>query len=206
MKKIIDLTGQRFERLIVMQRDGVSKSGQAMWLCKCDCGNTKRIAGYHLKAGHTRSCGCLWQETIISKITIHNMHKTSTYNTWKALRQRCYNKKNPSFRLYGGRGITICKRWEKFENFYADMGEKPKGMTLDRRNNSKGYSKSNCWWATYRTQANNKRCNCILTFRGRAQTIAEWGYEMGINYNTLWNRLNTFKWSVERALTEPVNK
>lgn len=204
--RIIDLTGQRFERLIVLQRNGSSKRGEALWLCKCNCGDVISVTGYHLREGHTRSCGCLLREIMIRRNTTHGMRYISGYDSWKSMLDRCRNIHNKYYEYYGGRGIIVCKRWEKFENFHTDMGEKPKGMTLDRENNSKGYCKSNCRWVSRQIQQNNMRSNHKVTFKGRTQTIAEWSREVGLRYGVLWNRLNTFKWSVERALTEPVNK
>ena len=143
MGVFIDLTGQIFGRLVVIQRNGSSKRGEALWTCKCDCGSMLNVTGYHLRTGHTRSCGCLLREITIYRNTTHGMSRMPGYNSWKDMLNRCCNEKHKYYEYYGGRGIIICKRWEKFENFYADMGEKPKGMTLDRENNSKGYCK--CW-------------------------------------------------------------
>lgn len=206
MGVLINLAKQRFGRLTVERQNGLSERGEALWLCECECGNMVCVTGFHLRDGHTRSCGCLQREVTYRRNISHGMSKTSVYRAWKSMRGRCHNKKHKYYYHYGGRGIKVCKRWGKFENFYIDMGERPKGMTLDRKDNSKGYSPTNCRWASWRTQQNNRRNNHLITFQGRTQTIAQWGREIGIAYSALWIRISKLKWSVERALTEPVNK
>lgn len=116
---------------------------------------------------------------------------------------RCYLRTSSAFKNYGGRGIAVCKRWHDFENFYADMGDKPKGMTLERVDNDGSYTPDNVRWASYKDQANNRRCNVVLEFQGRKQTMQQWSDEMGLKIQTVWARLNR-GWSVDRALTEEV--
>lgn len=202
---MIDLTGIRFGRLIVSERYGLTEKGEVIWQCSCDCGNTCHVASIYLRDGRTSSCGCLRRELRSRLNTTHGRSTTPTYFSWNGMWNRCRNKKHRYYNNYGDRGIKVCRRWEKFENFYKDMGERPKGTTLDRKNNSKGYSKSNCRWVSRLGQSNNRRNNHKITFKGRTRTIAEWSREIGIDYGTLWTRIK-YKWSVERALTEPVNK
>lgn len=170
MSRLVNLKGQRFGRWLVIKFSGLDGRQQATWLCCCECGTRKVLHASDLKRGNTRSCGCLRKE-IISLLqrgnTIRRTHGASrlqsplhpTFSTWQAMKARCLNPNASNFAFYGGRGIKICKRWVfSFNNFWIDMGRKPKGMTLDRFPNRDGdYKPSNCRWATARTQSNNRR-------------------------------------------------
>jgi len=123
------------------------------------------------------------------------------------MRNRCTNFNYSGYKDYGGRGITVCERWMKFENFLEDMGEPPtKGHTLDRKNNDRGYCKSNCRWATKKQQMRNKRNNRLLTYKGKTQCMTDWASQYGMNKNTLRSRIVEMNWSIEKALTSPVRK
>jgi hypothetical protein len=117
--------------------------------------------------------------------------------------QRCTNHKNKNYHRYGGRGISVCERWLKFENFLADMGPRPDGMTLERERVNEGYEPGNCVWASYLRQANNTRRNSVLEYEGRRQTVSEWATEFGLPYNTLFSRVYRLKWPIEKALKTP---
>lgn len=196
-KPLEDLTGQTFGRLTVVSR--ANKRGiKARWRCVCVCGNEKIVAAPNLKNGSVSSCGC-WQKE--SK-TIHGMTGTKTYYIWAAIIQRCNNPQNKDFSYYGERGITVCDRWIKFENFYADMGECPENLSLERLDNNKGYSPENCKWISHKKQMRNTRGNHFIEFRGERRTIIEWSEVTGISHKTINRRLKR-AWSIERALSTP---
>lgn len=133
----------------------------------------------------------------------HGMSKTKIYGIWWAMITRCQNPKCKAFKNYGGRGITVCERWQKFENFYADMGDRPEGKTLERDDNSKGYSPNNCVWADRKTQGRNKRGIRMVTVNGVSKPMSEWADESGVAIGTIWQRLNK-GWTAEEAVLTPI--
>ena len=191
--------GDKYNKLTAIKFIKKVKNSQQYWLFRCDCGNEKVISASKVKSSHTKSCGCLINEGLIKRSRTHGMAHTKEYNSWASMKARCLNKKNPNYKNYGGRGITVCNRWMKFENFYADMGKRPKGKSIDRINNDKGYYKENCRWATRKEQNNNTRGNHLLTYKNRTQTVTQWISEIGINHSTFYSRLR-YGWLVERAL------
>lgn len=154
MNKRIDLTGRRFGRLLVISFHS-SQNYISKWLCRCDCGMEKVINGGSLTTGKVVSCGCYRIETH----TKHNMSYSPEYRTWAGIKSRCYNPKAPRYPNYGERGITVCDRWlESFDNFYADMGDRPsKDYSIERLDVNGNYEPSNCKWATRTEQQHNIR-------------------------------------------------
>jgi hypothetical protein len=196
------MVGQRFARLLV-QEMVKHASGRTCCLCRCDCGNFTTVETSNIRRGLTRSCGCLRSETAGKSTVRHGMSRTREHSSWKSMKQRCCNPQSPFYHRYGARGITICKRWEDFENFYADMGPKPIGMSLDRIDNDKGYSPENCRWATAQQQARNRSNNTILTIDGQSRTISEWCDLNGIKRTTVIQRIRSGA-DIVSALTRPI--
>ena len=118
-----------------------------------------------------------------------NIARTPTYRIWIAMRSRCTNPNNAGFHKYGGRGIKVCARWQSFENFFADMGERPEGMTLEREDNDGNYEPTNCRWATPAEQSRNTRRNRMLTYAGETLCMADWAERRGVGWDTLYHRL-----------------
>lgn len=209
MGKFIDITGQRFGRLIVSERTGTSKSGgNALWSCRCSCGQQTIIQAPDLKSGHTQSCGCLQKEVIAQISTIHshtlNRKVSPTYGSWRGMRTRCFNPNDPAYKNYGGRGITVCNRWKKFVNFLKDMGEAPVRSQIDRIDNNGHYNKSNCRWTTSKINNRNRRNNRLITYKGETLCLSELAEKYNIHPNTLWMRLNQYNWTLEKSLATPV--
>lgn len=163
--KFKDLTGKRFGRLLVTEYAGkrVQPSGQtkSLWKCLCDCGNSKVILASTLQSGSGKSCGCLSSELKSERKKTHGMRNTDVYKTWCSMRERCFNPKNRAYKTHGAKGITVCDRWNpkaggSFENFYADMGDRPEGTSIDRIDVHGHYEPGNCRWADIYVQAYNK--------------------------------------------------
>lgn len=155
MPRIIDLTGQRFGRLLVV---GYSHSkGHAYWKCMCDCGIEKVVRASHLKDGTTVSCGCHGREAVSKANTTHGHTKSPTYSSWHSMMMRCHNPNAQGFQYWGGRGIKVCDDWQFFRGFLADMGLRPAHTTLDRIDPDGDYEHKNCRWASTLVQSRNKR-------------------------------------------------
>lgn len=206
MPSIIDLTNQVFGRLTAVKFHGVSaKHRQSIWRCKCKCGKQVLVRASNLKSGQVQSCGCLQKEATHKASVTHGMSGTFEYSCWQNMLNRCRNANVPAYKWYGGRGIKVCKRWLKFENFLADMGKAPSRQhSIEREKVDKGYSHANCRWLLQTEQANNKVKSRRLLFKGESLTARDWGIRLGIKPATIRARLDVFGWTVERSLTTPV--
>ena len=212
MGKFVDLTGQTFNRLTVIEKtDKRDSSGSVIWLCRCVCGNMVEQRGRSLTSGHTKSCGCWHRErsSVFAKeyLRTHGLRSHRLYTTWEHMKQRCYNKNNKDYKNYGARGIIVCDEWlDDFMIFYnwAISNGYDDELTIDRIDVNGDYEPSNCRWATQEEQNNNKRSHHKLTYNGETLTLAQWAKRINISYDTLERRINKHKWSVEKALTTPV--
>jgi hypothetical protein len=198
MSRFIDITGQRFGRLVVMERIGIDKHNNMTWLCVCDCGQYIKPAGSTLRNGKAKSCGC-------SRRIPDAKSYTKEYQTWRSMIKRCYDPKNASYYSYGGRGITVCDRWLEYENFQHDMGVRPHNHSLDRIDNNAPYSPQNCRWATSHQQSRNRRSVRMLTHGDKTLCVTDWAPLVKIDRQTILRRLYA-GWSTHDALTKPLRK
>lgn len=206
MGQLVNLIGQSFGRLTVVEKTNRrGSSGAVFWKCLCECGNTKDISSSCLRTNQTKSCGCLFLDVASAKgkaKQVHGMTGTNTYRSWSGMKQRCYNPNNKKYPIYGAIGITVADDWlNSFEKFFEDMGECPKGMSLDRIDVTKGYCKENCRWATQKQQQNNRRNNVIITVGENPMTMAEYCDLHGLNVDKVQQRLKR-GWSQEKAVSK----
>lgn len=206
------IPGYRSGRLVVLREveslwDGRLRRRRV--LCRCDCGQETTLRANSLRPGGTLSCGCLAREISIElgrRLNItHGKSLMPEFNIWKAMRERCRRENGPAFQHYGGRGITVCERWERsFEAFLADMGKRPTPKhSIERRDNDAPYSPENCVWASQAEQCRNTRRNNRLTLNGETLCLTDWAQRLGTVPQTIQGRLLR-GWPIERALTEPV--
>lgn len=206
-RKILDLVGEKYGRLMVLEYAHRNPRGKSMWKCRCDCGNTKVVLGTHLTSGHTTSCGCYNEDIIKSRVATHGMSKTRLYNIWRVMRKRCGYENATNYENYGAKGIRVCDEWHDYSKFrdWAMSHGYSDNLTIDRVDNNKGYTPENCRWVDMKTQARNNSRNKLIMFRGETHCMMDWAEILGINYRTLQQRLTTYGWSIEKAFTTPIH-
>lgn len=166
--------------------------------CK-ECGKTFMAPTSPSRVGRGKYCSRSCGNSATGRTHGLSVSDKRTYTSWAMMLNRCRNPNAPNFDRYGGRGIEVCERWKSFENFIADMGKRPDGKTLDRKNPNDGYYPENCVWSSVKTQQRNRRNNVMITHNGKTQCASDWASELGINKNTLLYRLK--HWPIDRALT-----
>lgn len=211
---MVDYTNRVFGRLRVIGRaePKTLPCGQKiyMWKCQCECGNIKDVSSDNLRIGKTKSCGCLSAELSRKRRTTHggtaNRKRERIYDIWRAMKERCYNPKNISYKNYGGRGITVCDEWRNsydvFKQWSLSSGYSD-DMSIDRIDSSLCYSPENCRWASRKTQNNNTRHNTYITAFGKTQTLSQWSEEVGIKTDVISSRIKKLGWDAETALLKP---
>lgn len=202
MCKLIDMTGQRFGRYTVLERNGVGAHGMAAWLCECDCGVRKTVVGNNLRQGNVVSCGC-YQKEVATRNGVatkkHGEARTPTYKTWIAMKARCFNPSDHAYGQYGGRGITVCERWtNSYELFLEDMGRRPRGTSIERIDVNGNYEPQNCVWATPKQQTRNRRCTIKVVYQGEEMPLIQAAEQSGIPYQVLRERKQRLKWPDDR--------
>ena len=203
MKKIQDLTGQKFGRLTVIKRVENSKHGHIMYLCQCECGKQKNIIASSLLSGHTKSCGCLNKEVITKHGLIHHRIRS----IYKGMKERCYNSHCKKFKYYGGKRIKICDEWlNDLKNFYnwAMINGYQDNLTIDRIDSNGNYEPNNCRWIDMKMQLRNTSRTKMITFNNETMCLKDWAKKLKINYRTLQYRLSN-GWTIEETLTTKGN-
>lgn len=208
MGAFIDLSGHKYNRLLVLT--AIHRGNQWVWECACECGRIAYVRGADLKRERTKSCGCLRNELVrkLPSKPTHG-HKTGygtspTYRSWWAMISRCTYPTNVGWKSYGGRGISVCELWREFPNFLVDMGERPSGTTLDRKDPNGNYELSNCRWASRKTQDSNRRSNVYLVFENKRWTCSEFARHLGFAFSTVSGRIRRGWTAEEIALIKPV--
>lgn len=207
---IDQIIGVKFGRL-TPSREVAKRKSFRHFECLCDCGKTIEVSLNSFRSGNSTSCGCYNKQRIVEQFTTHGEGSkknglTAEYRTWTEIKKRCNSNTRADRQYYSKKGISVCPEWENsYEAFLADMGRKPSPKhTLDRIDNSKGYFRENCRWATMAMQTINKTNNRVLSYRGVSKTMREWATDLQVNYFTLRTRLHD-GWSIERAFETPMN-
>ena len=210
MPRFKDLTGEKFGRLTVIACAGKNKHNHYQWLCECSCEKHTRkiVSACNLRQGNVKSCGCLIINCYTSNFK-HGLAKSRINLIYRHMKDRCLNSNSDWYKDYGGRGINICDGWlgdNGFTNFYewAMKNGYNDSLTLDRKDNNKGYSPDNCRWVNQSVQNNNKRNNHYLTINGKTKTIKEWSIEYGISPHTFYQRIRRHNMSEIEAMTTPL--
>jgi len=191
--------------LVIREVGRKGKGLKRYFKMKCDCGSVLEVSMHSLRDGSSKSCGCLQRDTATKLVDGKRSSDHPLYKTWIGMRERCFSEKCKDYPHYGGRGISICSRWTKsFQHFAEDMGSRPDGYSLDRIDNDGDYSPENCRWASRVSQQRNRWDNRYLTAFGKTLLLIEWAEKYGISDGTIYSRLS-LGWSAEDAVSLPVN-
>lgn len=192
-RKLVDITGTRYGRLVAIKYAGQNKYKQFLWKCVCDCGAEVIVSASHLNNCYVKSCGCLRRDESRQRKTIHGHRYERAYGIWKHMLKRCYNQEDGGYDYYGKRGIRVCDEWQNsYESFrdwslanrYAD------DLSLDRIDNDGNYTPENCRWVDHYTQMNNTRRSRHISYKNISHTISEWSRILGVHKATLRDRIN----------------
>lgn len=199
------IKGDKFNRLIVIDKTNEKSNNSYLWLCKCDCGNEIKVKKWNLTSGNTKSCGCLKIENIkiaAQRNITHGMRHTKIYKIWESMKRRCNSEKTERYASYGGRGITYCEEWERFEPFYewAKVSGYEEGLSIDRIDVNGNYEPSNCRWVTLEKQSFNKTNNRKVSYEDKELTIGELAKATDKSYHLLYQRIVKLGWSVNESI------
>lgn len=206
MSNFIDLTGKRYGELVVVKRSENTSKGLATWECKCDCGKTTIVRGSSLRNSTVKSCGC--RRFRIKPTLQHGMSHTKLYYVWNNIKRRCYEKTNPAYKNYGGRGIKMCDSWKNsFESFgeWALNNGYSDSLTIERVDVNGNYCPENCTWIPRNKQQNNRTSCLFYTYNGETKNLMEWCNYFNMPYMTVYTRLFRWNWDFERAISEPIH-
>ena len=203
--RLIDITGQKYGRLTAIKRVANNKHNQVRWLFKCDCGKDHIADVAPVRRGKIASCGCLRDESTTSRSTSHGASGTRLFHAYNNMKQRCYNEKSDQYKHYGGRGITVCNEWLSDPQVFFDWamanGYTDK-LTLDRKDNNKGYSPDNCRWVSQAVQNRNTRQNVSITIGNKTKVLADWAVEFNVSATMIARRIKR-GWNAYDAITTP---
>jgi hypothetical protein len=206
---LLDLIGDVYGRLTVLWCVGPVPNGRIReWMCRCSCGKEIQVAQNNLRSGNTESCGCYKRELTVARNTRHGESVGGKWSpefaTYKSMISRCYHSGASGYHLYGGRGIGVCDQWRGdggYAQFLSDMGRRPTpNHSLDKIDNDKNYSPSNCRWATTKQQGNNRRNNQVIYWKGERMTITQAAEKEGVKYELVRSRIVDRGWSAEEAM------
>lgn len=203
MAKIKDLTGVRFGKLVCLEIYPERKNGKVLWVCQCDCGNKSTVYACNLANRNTTSCGCMSSKNYKTD----GKSSEKIYKVWCSMKSRCSNPTDQSYKIYGEKGITVCDEWMNFEVFYkwAMLNGYGCGLTIERKDNSKGYNPDNCKWIPKGKQSENTSMCRPLTFNGKTMIISQWAKFLGVSYHLIQSRIRS-GWTDEEALSTPCSK
>lgn len=203
-----NLIGLRFGRLVVQRLDHYNDRHVPYWECQCDCGKTHIVCGTSLTRGYTRSCGCFHDEMARNRATKHGDTHTGLYYVWQSMLKRCSDLHNKNYKNYGGRGIAVCLDWHDYKEFrsWALKTGYKKGLSIDRIDNNGNYCPENCRWATRSQQNDNTRRTIKIKYHNKTQSLTAWCKELGLKRDTIYARIHSYGWPIQKAFNTTIRK